>query len=140
MGDTGADDMGVSGGCRCGAIRYEARGAPHHASLCHCADCRRSAGAHAVGWMLFDADALTITGDPVTYRSSELARRQFCGTCGTGLFYLNETIFPGRIDVQLATLDDVDAIAPQGCIQMAEAPRWAATIPELPAFARFPEG
>jgi hypothetical protein len=25
--------------------------------------------------------------------------RQFCGTCGTGLFYVNEAIFPGQIDI-----------------------------------------
>jgi hypothetical protein len=74
----------------------------------------------------------------VSYASSADATRQFCGTCGTGLFFLNETIFPGQIDIQSATLDDPDALPPQACIQMADAPGWATRVSDLPRFERFP--
>ena len=39
--------MTLAGGCMCGAVRYEADGAPFHATLCHCVDCRRAGGAPA---------------------------------------------------------------------------------------------
>ena len=31
----------LTGGCHCGAIRYEVEGEPQHSALCHCSDCRR---------------------------------------------------------------------------------------------------
>ncbi|MEG3122755.1 GFA family protein [Sphingomonas sp. GB1N7] len=130
--------MTITGGCRCGAVRYTAEGQPDHNALCLCEQCRRSAGAPMVGWALFAADAVTITGTPVSYNSSGDAERQFCGTCGTGLFYLSETVFPGKIDIQTGSFDNPDALAPQAVIQMADAPRWMAGLEALPKFERYP--
>ena len=130
--------MAKSGGCRCGAVRYEASGEPAHSALCWCKECRASAGAPAVVWTMFPQDQVTITGTPVSYESSPGTTRQFCGTCGTGLFYLNESIFPGQIDIQGATFDDPEACAPQAHIQVADAPVWMAGIADLPKFARYP--
>lgn len=98
----------VTGGCHCGAVRYEAAGDPVYSALCHCSDCRKSAGAPMVGWALFPKDKVSVTGEVASYASSEHATRQFCARCGTGLFYLNEMIFPGQIDIQTATLADRD--------------------------------
>lgn len=128
----------VTGRCQCGAIHYEASGAPAYSALCHCGDCRRSAGAPMVGWALFPEDALRVTGTPVRYRSSENATRHFCGTCGTGLFYTNPVVFPGSVDIQTATLDDQSLLPPQAHVQMAEAAPWMATAHDLPKFDRFP--
>jgi hypothetical protein len=130
--------MARTGGCQCGAIRYSAEGEPAHHALCHCADCRKSAGAYVVGWALFPEGAVTISGEPRSYESSPGATRQFCGTCGTGLFYLNEAIFPGQVDIQSGTLDDPDALPAQARIQLDEAPGWMAEQHELPGFARYP--
>lgn len=130
--------MSITGGCHCGAIRYTVDGTPEHHELCHCTDCRRCAGAPMVGWALFGQDAVTITGTPASYESSPGTYRQFCGTCGTGLFFFSESVFPGRVDIQSATLDDPEALAPQAHIQMADAPGWAASVHDLPRFARYP--
>ncbi|MDP1026541.1 GFA family protein [Sphingomonas sp. KR1UV-12] len=131
--------MSYAGHCRCGAISWHAEGEPAHASLCHCAECTRSAGAYVVGWALFPQAAVTITGSPQDYESSPGTIRQFCGTCGTGLFYRNESIFPGQVDIQTATLDDPAALPPQARIQVADAPGWFEHFDALPTFARFPE-
>jgi hypothetical protein len=128
----------LTGGCLCGAIRYTATGEPAHHALCHCHDCRRSAGATFVGWALFPREQVTISGAPVDYESSPGTHRQFCGRCGTGLFFLSEAVFPGQIDIQSATLDDPDQLPPQASIQMAEAPAWIDAVASLPRFARFP--
>ena len=63
-------------------------------------------------------------GAPKTYESSANGRRQFCGACGTGLFYTNEEILPGIIDVQSATYDDPDAVPARAHIQVAERIGW----------------
>jgi hypothetical protein len=128
----------MTGRCRCGAISYAAEGEPSHSALCHCSDCRRSAGAPVVGWALFPREQVTISGSPVSYESSPGVLRQFCGRCGTGLFYLNEGVFPGKVDIQTATLDEPDALPPQIRIQTADAPRWFSDFGALPTFERFP--
>ncbi len=130
--------MTHTGRCHCGAISYIAEGEPAHHALCHCTDCRRAAGAPMIGWAMFASDRVTITGTPRTYESSPAIFRQFCGDCGTGLFYLNEAVFPGQIDIQSATLDHPAALPPQARIQMADAPDWIDGVADLPRFERFP--
>nr|WP_087574053.1 GFA family protein [Sphingomonas sp. CDS-1] len=129
----------VSGGCQCGAIRYEAQGEPAYSALCHCSDCRKSAGAPMVGWALFPENMVTVTGEPVAYRSSDNVTREFCGTCGSGLFYRNAVVFPGMVDIQTGTLDDQAALPPAIHVQFAEAAPWMATAHELPRFERYPQ-
>ena len=128
-----------TGHCHCGAVRYEVDAEPKWSALCHCGDCRRHAGAPVVGWVAFPADALKIArGQSKIYRSSEHGRRHFCPDCGTGLFYFNAVNLPGIADVQSATLDDPDAIAPQIHVQTAERLAWMERAHELPAFPRYP--
>jgi hypothetical protein len=109
----------------------------HHA-VCHCGDCRRHAGAPMVGWIAFKTEQVTIEGAPVTYASSEHGRRLFCGTCGTGMFYFNEAMLPGLIDVQSCTLDNPEASPPGAQIQLAERLDWTTTLDALPGFERYP--
>ena len=131
--------MTITGGCHCGAIRYEAEGAARTHALCHCSDCRRCAGAPMVGWTMYPAEAVKVTkGTPKTYASSAHGRRQFCGDCGTGLFYTNADVLPGIIDIQSATYDDPDAVPAQVHIQIAERIRWMERAHKLPMFERFP--
>ena len=131
--------MGRSGGCHCGAIRYDVDGEPQHVALCHCSDCRRSAGAPMVSWAAFTADALTVTqGQPITFNSSGAAMRSFCGTCGTGLFYRNADMLPGIVDIQSVTLDDPEALPPDAHIQVAERLDWMDDLDSLTRFERFP--
>ena len=127
-----------SGGCHCGAVRYEMTEEVAHHALCHCTDCRKASGAPATAWAMAAADQVTITGEPLTYASSEHGRRLFCGACGTSLFYTNDVVFPGMIDVQSATLDDPDAIPLQAQIQTAERIGWMTHLGDLPEFERYP--
>jgi hypothetical protein len=92
-----------------------------------------------VGWAMFANDALTVTqGRPKTYQSSEHGRRQFCSDCGTGLFYTNDKMLPGLVDIQSATFDDAGSHPPQGHIQIAERLEWVETMDCLPKFERYP--
>ena len=129
----------LTGGCHCGAIRYEVEGEPQHSALCHCSDCRRHAGAPMVCWTLFGNDHFRVTqGEAKVYASSEHGRRHFCPGCGTGLFYTNDQIFPGQTDVQSATLDTPEALPPTARIQVAERIAWVEDADALPAFQRYP--
>ena len=132
------DKTTTSGCCHCGAVRYVASGEPAHHALCHCEDCRRSAGAPMVGWIAWPEEQVTVTGTPMVYASSEHGRRSFCGTCGSGLFYRNAAMLPGIVDVQSATLDDPAAFAPSAHIQTADRLEWTRRLEALPEFAHYP--
>ena len=131
--------MAITGGCHCGGIRYEAQGETLTHALCHCRDCRRSAGAPMVGWTMYRLDAVkVIKGTAKIYESSQHGRRHFCPDCGTGLFYTNAEMLPGIIDVQSATYDDPDAVPARAHIQIAERIGWMERAHELPTFERYP--
>jgi hypothetical protein len=88
---------------------------------------------------MYRIDAVKLTkGTPKVYASSEHGRRHFCGNCGTGVFYTNEKILPGIIDVQSATFDNPDAVPARAHIQVADRIGWMERAHELPAFKRYP--
>jgi hypothetical protein len=126
-----------SGHCHCEA--FELSGEPTWTALCHCSDCRRHAGAPAVGWAAYPEDALKVVkGKPKIYESSANGRRHFCPDCGSGLVYYNAVNLPGIADVQIATLDDPASLAPTIQVQAAERIAWMERAHELPAFDRYP--
>ena len=51
-----------TGGCLCGALRYEAQGEPLFAGHCYCTDCQKSSGSGFIPFMGFASSALRITG------------------------------------------------------------------------------
>jgi hypothetical protein len=129
----------AKGGCHCGAVRYEVHGEPKHVALCHCSDCRRSAGAPMVSWAAFAEEDFTLSqGDITVFNSSGSALRGFCPKCGSGLTYRNADYLPGIVDIQSATFDDPNAFAPQAHIQTAERIAWMEDAHHLPSFERFP--
>jgi hypothetical protein len=77
------------GGCMCGAVRYEAEGPLREVSVCHCAQCRKWHG----GVPAYTATArskfkFTKGAEQVAwYDSSSFAKRGFCRTCGSSLFW-----------------------------------------------------
>ena len=78
----------ASGGCLCGAVRYEVRGPLRDVVNCHCGQCRRTTGHHGA-FAATAADDLTVTEDRGLkwYKSSDIARRAFCAECGSTLFW-----------------------------------------------------
>ena len=75
----------IEGRCLCGAVRISVRGLSHEMSACHCEMCRRWSGA-----VQFGIDAPTngteVVGPVKVYRSSAIAERAWCDTCGSALW------------------------------------------------------
>ena len=99
--------MRITGGCHCGAIRYQVEGDLIVHALCHCTDCRRHSGAPMVGWTMYPADAVKVTQgeDQIgEYNANERSYRQWCKSCGGHLL----TRHPqwGLIDVYAATIPE----------------------------------
>ena len=124
----------IEGGCFCGAVRFCASAPPTQSMVCHCASCRRAAGAPAVPWVTFSREAFAFSeGLPRTHRSSPPVRRGFCGTCGTPLTYEHDGR-PGEIDVTTASLDDPEAFPPTYHAQLGDQLGWVKIGDGLPAY------
>src|SRR5918997_6805026 len=79
----------VTGGCLCGAVRYEAYGPPSLSVICHCRMCQRASGAPFMGLLFMPSDAVkVIKGYPRVYHSSPTSDRHFCPACGSPLFFV----------------------------------------------------
>ena len=77
-----------TGRCLCGAVRFEVTGALSEPHACHCGQCRRQSGHYVVATSVQRADFELTRADGLTwYRSSDIARRGFCGRCGSVLFW-----------------------------------------------------
>ena len=124
----------LTGGCHCGAVRYEVRGLPFHATICHCADCRRAAGAPMVAWFSVAPEGFrVVAGEMRLYASSARAQRGFCGDCGTALTYAAHDS-PGEIDVTTASLDDPAPVPPEDHVQFGSHLPWVVPGDGLPRF------
>jgi hypothetical protein len=86
-------DMNVhSGGCRCGAVRFETSAEPQHVSYCHCGDCRRATGAPVSAFVGFPADKVAFKGKALKMFENGPVTRSFCGTCGSPIAYVDERL------------------------------------------------
>lgn len=131
-----------TGGCLCGAVRYEAAGEPIVSGQCYCRDCRRASGAAFIPFMLFDAGAIRFTGETRQFRSPTLrggdAVRNSCPTCGSLVFGgvvgvdSDHTIYAG-------SLDDVSRFVPLVAIFTRDRPEWVTVPPGMISFETMPE-
>lgn len=83
-----------SGGCQCGALRYELRGAPIDLYACHCRECRKqSASAFGITVMVRSTDVVLVKGDfKIWSRPADSGGTidcAFCPTCGTRIWHGN---------------------------------------------------
>ncbi|MGI9115923.1 MAG: GFA family protein [Chthoniobacterales bacterium] len=121
----------ISGGCLCGAVRYEGRGAPYNVTHCHCADCRKSAGAPFVTWASFPReDFRFIRGEPRTV-SWAGRLRSFCSDCGTSLTFLSGSDAT-EIDVTVASFDEAERVSPADHTWVCDQLSWIDAIDSLP--------
>jgi hypothetical protein len=65
--------------------------------------------------------------------SGSIARREFCGVCGTPLF-ASSLAKPDLVGVKASSLDDPSWFAPEADVWMASAQPWDPIEPGVPQF------
>ena len=109
--------MPITGGCLCGAVRYEASEPPSEGGLCHCRVCQRTTGSAFEACVKFPRTAFRFTkGEPKRYRSSSIMEKCFCPHCGSPLTdqYLvpvSTSLHPDMVWVHIGTLDNPEAVS-----------------------------
>ena len=121
-----------TGGCLCGAVRYEASVAPANSHYCHCRMCQRATGNVFGMFVMFPMDKFRFTGAaPKRYRASAFAERGFCGGCGTPLLFQYDN-HRDRIGITLGSLDHPEDAPPERHIGVESHVPWLKLDDGLP--------
>jgi len=123
----------ATGGCLCGAVRYEITGTMRRVVYCHCSQCRKTSG-HYVAATAVALDDLNIVADSglTWYASSEIADRGFCHCCGSSLFWRPAH---GRyMAVMAGAIDAPTGLTSKEHIYVADAADYYAICDGLPQF------
>ena len=102
----------VTGGCLCGAIRYESEQAPYDAGYCHCTMCQKGLGSLFGAAALFKNDHFRfISGKLKWYETEDMVKRGFCGECGSPITYQRPE--SDHLVIWIGTLDNPEACEPK---------------------------
>lgn len=133
-----------SGGCACGAIRYECSAEPLLSLNCHCRDCQRASGSAYAPFLAVPVAAFTLTkGTPkyhrVTEENGNTLDRGFCPECGSPVIIKGQRASTfGLISLWAASLDDPSWFRPTGDSFVVSAQPWDYMNPALRKFERTP--
>ncbi|MDJ1009291.1 MAG: GFA family protein [Paracoccaceae bacterium] len=121
----------VEGRCLCGAVRFTVSGPMRPVVACHCVQCRKTSG-HFVAATSAPRARVEIAGDVTWYASSPEARRGFCGTCGSSLFWDGGGSY---LSIHAGALDGATGLALAGHIFVADKGDYYEITDGLPQFA-----
>ncbi len=117
----------LSGGCACGAVRYETDAEPVVMLNCHCRDCQKASGSAYAAIMVVSKSAVQVTGEPryhkVVGSGGKAVERGFCPTCGSQVLAKLERM-PDVLGLQAGSLDDPSRYAPAMDIFTDSAQPW----------------
>jgi len=109
----------ATGGCLCGAVRYEVRGKMSDVYFCHCSQCRRNTGHYLASSSTRRKNFNLVREDALRwYESSSRARRGFCGVCGSVLFWDEKNA--DYISIAAGSLDPPTGLKPGAHIFVAD--------------------
>ncbi len=123
----------ITGSCLCGAITYRVTGPVGPVIACHCAQCRKTSGHYVAATSALREDVI-ISGEPAWYGSSDMARRGFCPTCGSSLFW--DATDGTRLSIHAGTLDTPTGLTLAGhifCADKGDYYEITDPLPQIPA-------
>jgi hypothetical protein len=121
----------LSGGCQCGAVRFEVTGAPYRVGVCHCLDCRKAHGAVFLTFAVYPAAQVQLTGETTRYPVKGTELRHFCPRCGGPVLSEDGS---DEIEIFVGALDEPDRLRPSYELWMGRRESW---LPELPVERRY---
>lgn len=131
----------ITGGCLCGALRYEAAGAPFAMGYCFCGDCRKASGSGFIPFMNFRAEQLSIQGAALQHRATSFrgteAVRNSCALCG-GLVFGGVWGSDSEHTIYAGSLDAPEHFAPRIAIFNRDRPAWVPLPDGLVVFETMP--
>jgi hypothetical protein len=131
-----------TGGCACGAIRYEISGEPLVMNHCQCRDRQQKSGTGHGSYLTFpDKRRVKLEGkakhSDIVADSGNVKTHAFCPACGSQV-YLTFATMPDLFTVHAASLDDPSRFKPQMVTYRVRGYAWDHLDPALPKFDKMP--
>lgn len=135
----GGKTFPITGGCMCGAVRYETTGESLRVINCHCESCRKHTGAPATTLAVYQVQQVKFSGDErKIYKSSPSVGRAFCAECGTPLTWETDFGDLGPVcALPISTFDDPNALIPTAHSFYSERITWFDIADNLPRYEGF---
>ena len=80
----------ITGGCKCGSVRYEISAEPKAYVICQCMDCQKFSGSGHISNMMVPADKVAVSGETTTFEytggSGNPVHHVFCPVCGSPVY------------------------------------------------------
>ena len=131
----------ISGGCLCGAVRYEGTTEPAFMTTCYCVDCRKANGAGHASLMGVRSADIRLTdetrGHAMTADSGNTVTRHYCAACNAHLYNTNSA-YEGMLVMAAGGLDNPDIFSPQAAIYTGSAVSWDPVPDDVPHFDGMP--
>lgn len=129
----------TTGGCLCGAVRYEVKGLLRDVVNCHCSMCQRLHGNFGPHFKARKVN-IKITKDVglAWYKASEIAQRGFCRACGSSLFW--EPFDLDATGIIAGSLDGPTGLRTIGHIFVGEKSDFYEITDSLPQYAGSSDG
>ena len=113
-----------TGGCLCGAVRYQLDARPVAANACHCTACKKLTGATNLLMIVGARDAFSYEGAVQRYRRSADSGREVdivrCATCGVRVWH-EPLAALALVFISAGTLDDPSWVVPASHIWVEKA-------------------
>jgi hypothetical protein len=131
-----------TGGCACGAIRYEISAEPIFSNDCQCRDCQHTSGTGHGSYLTFPRRAdVKLTGKATHWAvagdSGNVKTRGFCPACGSPV-YLTFAAMPELFTIHAASLDHPGRYQPQAVTYTVRGHGWDRVDPALRSFEKMP--
>ncbi|MDJ0627977.1 MAG: GFA family protein [Rhodobacter sp.] len=132
----------LTGGCYCGALRYEVTAKPVFKAQCHCRECQYFSGGGPNYFMVIPNEGFAYTlGTPATFTRDDLeapVTREFCPACGTHITTRRPDMAAAVL--KIGTLNDPAAFGgPKAAIYTVDLQPFHSVPQDLPAFERLPD-
>src|SRR6185295_13236878 len=106
------ENVRITGGCQCGAVRYTLFEQPGNPHICHCRMCQKAFGSFFAPLTGVPQEKFELTrGELSIFKSSDQTERGFCRNCGTPLTF--HYVHSPRIAVSIGSLDEPEKIEPK---------------------------
>jgi hypothetical protein len=135
-------NQNYTGGCACGAVRYDIAAEPVFQNHCQCVDCQHRSGTGHGSYLTFPSRAdVKLTGKAthceVVADSGNVKTHSFCPACGSPV-YLTFAAMPDLFTVHAASLDNPGRFKPHAITYTARGHAWDRVDPALAAFEKMP--
>lgn len=133
-----------TGGCACGAIRYESSAEPLLMLKCHCRDCQRVTGGGHASYILLPVNAVKLTSGELRHHSTEsphMGRHQrgFCADCGSPVTAGERADGTSETTaLHAGSLDDPSGFQSQMDVWTCDAQPSTIMDPATPKFEKYP--